>query len=174
VDIISDRLVKEFLVLIDDEYTIASDMAQLGLDKQRIIIANDIDQLNVMMQREGYLASEFGRLEADRYRIQQQLADLYQVPQTDATAAAIILKIQNSDRELALSLQEKIKQLQTVVEQLKEINRHNNDLIGFTLDYLDFVQSMLEGDVAGVYSDDGRPAEEQTFRMGKKILDHRI
>lgn len=173
-DALKEQLVTDFIGLIDEQCVSAGNLVQVGLAKQKFIIANDIDRLNELIQEESLLAAGFSRLEASRYRLQQQLTDFYDMPQQEATATAIIQKMQYHDQESAFRLKEKIQQLQAVVGRLKEVNRHNHELIGFSLDYLDFLQSMFEGDVAGVYSYDGQPAEGRTYRPGKKLLDQRV
>ena len=169
----TEQLVTEFISLIDDEISAVNELTKLGFDKQKFIIANDIDNLNDLIQKESRAVSKLNRLEAGRFDIQEQLTGFYNM-QRSATAAALVSTIQNDDPNFALRLLEGVKQLQTAVNKLNEINRHNDEMIGYSLDYLNFLQSVVEGDVAGVYSDDGQPEEGRAYLPGKKLLDQRI
>ena len=168
------QMVIDFNGLLNEELSVVNDLVQLGLEKQKHIISNDIDKLNELIQKEGHTISKFNRLETGRYEIQEQLAGFYNLQPPEATAQALIDKIQMDDKELAQRLKDSTYEMQAAVNKLKEINNHNNQLIGFSIDYMEFLQSLFEGEVAGVYTYEGQPEEERVYLPGKKILDHRV
>ena len=42
---------------------------------------------------------------------------------------------------------------------------HNNELIEQSLQYIESVQAILNGDIAGTYSDKGSPVDEKSGRQ---------
>ena len=126
------------------------------------------------MQQENILGAKFAHLETSRYKIQAQLMNCCDLSSQESTAVALLGKIPDEYRELAAVLQSEIKQLNILVKKLEAVNNHNNELIGFSLDYLSFIQAIYEGDVAGLYSNDGQPQEGKPYLPNKNLLDQRI
>jgi flagellar biosynthesis/type III secretory pathway chaperone len=50
------------------------------------------------------------------------------------------------------------------LDRLKVINKHNNELIEQSLQYIESIQALLNGDIAGTYTDRGDLADEKTGR----------
>ncbi len=169
-----EHLIKDFTGLIKEERWVVTALKDLGLEKQKAIIENNVALLDSLMKNESSLAEKFKRLEQGRFKIQQQLAKYYQMHLSESNALNLIKNISAQNKDMASELNLEIQQLHSAVKNLAEINKHNQELIGFSLDYLSFLQTAFEGDVAGVYSYDGQPADGRSFFPKKNLLDHRV
>ncbi|MDR1616188.1 MAG: flagellar protein FlgN [Syntrophomonadaceae bacterium] len=170
----NNQLIEEFIVFIRKEVSVIDDLISVGLTKQKTLIANNIEQLNIILNEENALIADFNRLESGRYQIQEQLASFYNMTASAATATGLTPKIKSDYNKLAADLEEVITQLNKAVTRLREVNRHNDELVGFSLDYLDYLRTIYEGDVAGVYSCNGQPTDGRTYLNGLKMLDWKV
>ncbi|MDR1160548.1 MAG: flagellar protein FlgN [Syntrophomonadaceae bacterium] len=168
------QIIKEFIVFIRKEINVVDELISVGLAKQKSIIANDIEKLNSVLNEENALIAAFNRFENGRYQIQGQLASFYNMTAEAATAAELTKRIKQDYNKLAIDLDEVIKQLNQAVTRLREVNRHNDELVGFSLDSLDYLRTIYEGDVAGVYSCNGQPTDGRTYSTGVKMLDWKV
>jgi hypothetical protein len=66
--------------------------------------------------------------------------------------------------QLQGEFEETINRLSYNLTRLKAINNHNNELIEQSLQYIETIQAILNGDIAGTYSDKGRPVDEKKGR----------
>jgi hypothetical protein len=57
---------------------------------------------------------------------------------------------------------------------LKAINSHNHELIDQSLVFIGEIQSLFNGDVAGIYSDKGLQSDEFESRPRLNLLDKKI
>ncbi len=70
-------------------------------------------------------------------------------------------------------LNEALNRLDYNLTRLGAINVHNNELIEQSLDYIKVIETTLNGDIAGTYSNNGDQAGESNYIL-KNLLDKKI
>ncbi len=151
------------------------DLAEMGLEKQQLIIFNQVKELDSLIRREGILINNLTRLEAARYKAQASLASYFEIVAEDFTAAVLLDKVRKNKEydEFYQGLEKELDQTTHLITRLRDINTHNNELIEQSLDHIDAMQALLSGDRAGTYSEQGEQMEEESRpRMG--LLDRKV
>ncbi len=148
-------------------------LIDLGLEKQQLIIFNQVKELDALIRKEGNLVNQLTSLEMARYKLQESLAAYFKISPQDLTAASLLAKVEAEYGDFYGVLKEQIDELSYLLTRLKSINTHNNELIEQSLDYIDTMQSLLSGDLAGTYSEQG---EETTADSRPRVglLDRKV
>lgn len=150
-----EGVLQEFVQVMGKENQTLDAMVALGEQKQRAIISGKVAELDSLIQKESLLVSHLERLENQRYQLQQQLS---------AHGSGADELVEWTGREYPLlkeEFEEAINRLGFNLARLKVINNHNNELIEQSLQYIETIQAILNGDIAGTYSDKGRPVDEK-------------
>ncbi|MGB4303378.1 MAG: flagellar protein FlgN [Syntrophomonadaceae bacterium] len=150
-----EAILREFVEVMGKQNNILDQMAVLGEQKQRIIIAGQIKELDSLIQEEAGLVAQLEKLENQRYKLQQKL-DL-----PGSAAKELVEWVEQEYPLLKEEFEEAVNRLGFNLARLKAINNHNNELIEQSLQYIETIQAILNGDIAGTYSDKGRPVDEK-------------
>jgi len=153
-----EAILREFVEVMGKQNNILDQMAVLGEQKQRIIIAGQIKELDSLIQEEAGLVAQLEKLENQRYKLQQKL-DL-----PGSAAKELVEWVEQEYPQIKEELEENVNRLSYNLARLKAINNHNNELIEQSLHYIESIQAILNGDVAGTYSDKGNLVDEKTGR----------
>lgn len=148
-------------------------LVEIGLEKQQLIIFNQVQALDTLIRKEGILVNNLTRLETARYKLQETLASYFKLMPEDLSASVLLTKVQSEYEEFYEELEKELNELSYQLTRLKAINNHNNELIEQSLDYIDVMQSLLEGDVAGTYSAQGEQTEDPP-RPRVSLLDKKV
>ena len=73
----------------------------------------------------------------------------------DLSATVLLDKVKSEYNDLYSVFEEQINNLNYNLLRLQTINSHNNELIEQSLEYIESIQSLIDGDVAGTYSAQG-------------------
>jgi len=166
-----EKDIQNFIAILVRQNRLLNDLTQLGEEKRRIIILAEVEQLDKLMQKEGIIVSNLEKLEGARFKLQEQLAQAWKMPVQDLTANVILGKIKASFPAYKEEVQTEIDNLKKIMSKLKRINTENNGLLDMTLDYIKDMQALLDGDLAGTYSNRGQQVDETSSRPKKQILD---
>ncbi len=164
----------DFIAATAQVNQVLADLADIGLEKQQLIIANQVKELDSLIRKEGTIVSNLTRLEGVRFKLQEELASTWGMAAADLSAQVLLEKVQAEYSESAEKLEEQINYLDYNLTRLKAINKHNNELIEQSLDYIDTMQSLLDGDVAGTYSAQGERSNETPSRPSLNLLDKKV
>lgn len=154
-----EAILREFVEVMGKQNNILDQMAVLGEQKQRIIIAGQIKELDSLIQEEAGLVAQLEKLENQRYKLQQKL-DL-----PGSAAKELVEWVEQEYPQIKEELEENVNRLSYNLARLKAINNHNNELIEQSLYYIESIQAILNGDVAGTYSDKGNLVDEKSGRQ---------
>lgn len=166
-----EGILREFIEVMGRQNLILDQIVDIGQQKQRIIVAGKVKELDSLIQKESMLISNLENLEGARFKLQQQIGTAT-AEQAAVSAGELLEWAGREYPQLKGHLEETINRLSYNLARLKAINLHNNELIEQSLQYIETMQAMLNGDIAGTYSDKGRPAEDKSGRK-VNLLDTR-
>jgi flagellar biosynthesis/type III secretory pathway chaperone len=154
-----EAILREFVQVMDKQNQTLDQIFDLGEQKQHAIIVGQLKELDSLIQKEAGLVTNLEKLESQRFKLQQQL-DVH-----DCTALEMVEWAGREYPQLQGEFEETINRLSYNLTRLKAINNHNNELIEQSLQYIESVQAILNGDIAGTYSDKGSPVDEKSGRQ---------
>jgi len=154
-----EGVLQEFVQVMGKENQTLDAMVALGEQKQRAIISGKVAELDSLIQKEAGLVTNLEKLESQRFKLQQQLGV------HDCTALEMVEWAGREYPQLQGEFEETINRLSYNLTRLKAINNHNNELIEQSLQYIESVQAILNGDIAGTYSDKGSLVDEKSGRQ---------
>jgi hypothetical protein len=166
-----DKLLRAFIDTINRIDHILDNLIEIAQDKQQLIILGRVQELDRLIQKEGIVVSNLEKLEGARFKLQEQIASGWGMVASELTVAVLLERLEAEYNDLYEVCQAEIQKLTYNMDRLRLINSNNNDLINQSLNYIDEIQSILYGDVAGTYSEKGLQSEEESLRPHANILD---
>ncbi len=167
------KIIPEFKDTLGRQNRLLESLIDLGEEKRRVIVLGDVEQLDKLMQKEGIIVSNLEKLEGARFQLQRDLARKWDMPAEQATAAVIITRVKQDCPEYFKDMDMEIKRLRQATARLREINNENNDLINISLNYVNEMQALFSGEVAGTYSREGQQVDESVSRPNLRMLDRK-
>lgn len=169
-----ESLLLDFTRTVGAMNQVLDELAELGQEKQQFIIVGKVKELDNLIRKEGIIISNLERFEGARFKLQEQIGQGWGVKAEELSAREILQRVRENYPSCYSDLEETINRLDYNLTRLKAINVHNNELIEQSLDYIKVMETMLGGDVAGIYSDKGLKSEEEGLRVSKGLLDKKI
>jgi len=169
-----EKLLKDFIAAVREENRVLDKLAELAQEKQQLIISNKIKELDNLIRREGIMVSNLDKLEGARFKLQEKLALKWGVETKELSAAVILSRVRREFPGLFAEIKEQISCLDYNITRLKIINDHNNELINHSLDYIEAIQSVINGDRTGVYSDKSTQLKELSAVQRVNLVDKKI
>lgn len=164
----------DFIDSIARQNQILEQLAELGEEKQRLIIAGKVKELDSLIQKEGIMVSNLDKAEGARFKLQEELAAELGLKVEDFSAKMLLVRVREAYPDLHLPLEKSINQLDYSLFRLKAINTHNNELIDQSLVFIDEIQSLFNIDIAGIYSDKDLGSGKSDFRPRLNLLDKKV
>ncbi len=135
-------LMEELIQTLDEEEKAYRALIPVEEEKTRAVIANDLESLQDITDRERELVDRSSALEGKREQIAADIATvLGRNPQTITVGEIIgVLKNQPKDQK---ALQEIHDRLRTTVIRLQEINNQNRDLIKDSMEMIEYNMNVI-------------------------------
>lgn len=168
-----EKLLDEFKTAIQRENEVLDQLVSLGEEKQRHIVLGQLKELDGLMQREGLVVANLEKLEGTRFKLQQQINQKWGRDDIQP-ATELLSRVQTEMPAQYAGLEEQINRLAYNLSRLKVINNHNHELLEQSLGYIATLEALLEGDIAGTYSDKGQQVDEDRARPRLNLLDKRV
>lgn len=168
-----ESLLSDFTGAISAVNDVLDELAELGQEKQQVIILGKVKELDSLIHKEGTIISNLDKLEGARYKLQEQIGQSWGMKIEEVSAQGILKKAEESYPSCFRDLEEAIKRLDYNLTRLKAINAHNNELIEQSLDYIKLMEALIKGDGTGTYSSEGLQAEKNNYAL-KNLLDKKI
>lgn len=149
------------------------ELAELGQEKQQLIILGKVKELDTMIRKEGIVISNLEKIEGARFKLQEQIGQSWGISSEELSAREILKRVQETYPSCYRDLEEAINRLDYNLTRLGAINVHNNELIEQSLDYIKVIETTLNGDIAGTYSSNGNQTGEGSYAL-KNLLDKKI
>lgn len=169
-----ERLLKDFIGTVEKQNRVLDQLAELGQQKQELIVLGKVKELDNLIHKEGIVISNLEKLEGARFNLQEKLGNRWKVRKEEFSARKMLSLMVDSYPELHKELEQIIGRLDYNIARLKAINSHNDELINQSLDYISLMESVLNGDVAGTYSNKGIQSDEEKTRPRINILDKKV
>jgi flagellar biosynthesis/type III secretory pathway chaperone len=143
-------LISELLELLKVQYENITDLTELSKEKKDVIIANDIEQLQKIVDIESILTRNNLKTEKTRDAIFHDISDVLNVSYEGMTLKKLASTIKNKEHSMELNtLSEKIT---TRLKELKSINDQNKILLQTAVEYTEFTINALRGAITGEIS----------------------
>ncbi len=160
--------------MVGKQNEVLDQLAEIGQQKQELIVMGKVQELDNLIRKEGIIISNLDKLEGARFKLQEKLAMEWRVTKEELSARKMLSMMEDPYPELHTELDQIIARLDYNITRLKAINSHNDELINQSLDYISVMESALNGDVAGTYSNKGIQSDEEKVRPRINILDKKV
>ena len=163
-------IIEELIQTISSEIDAFNEFLKTLREKQRAIVEGAVDRLNKSVEDESKLANQTKMLEAERIERTKKLAEKLEMENLNPKLSEIIEKV---EEKYAQRLTEQRNLLRSVVQNIQNLNKSNQYLLSYSLDYVEkSMQILLSGhETTNLYREDGTV---QNSRKQNKILDHLV
>lgn len=168
-----ESLLTDFTRAVSALNAVLDDLAELGQEKQQLIILGKVKELDTLIRKEGILISNLEQTEGARFKLQEQIGQSWGINSGELSAREILKRVEETYPTCYYDLEEAINRLDYNLTRLGAINVHNNELIEQSLDYIKVIETTLNGDIAGTYSSNGSQTAEGNYVL-KNLLDKKI
>lgn len=160
-------LIEDLITTLTSENEIYQELLPIAKDKTHIIVKNNLEDLQKITEEEQLLVEKITPLEHKREDVVLNIGTVLSIRKDELHITKIIeaLKNQPEHQEELRKIHEKLK---ATVNQLVDINNHNQKLIKHSLEMLEFNMNFIQstrtapstnGYTKGAYQDDsGMPA----------------
>ncbi len=169
-----DKLLEKFIQFLNLQNEKLDKLAELGQDKKELIILGKIKELDELIKVEAAAVNALQNLEEGRFRIQGQIASLWDRDAGDLAARELLARVAQEYPAFQQDLETAINRLDFNLTRLRAINSHNNDLLEHSLSYIEGLEAVISGDKAGIYSHTGQEKDETGIVRRKTLLDTKI
>lgn len=164
----SERYVVSFLTLLSKYIDTYQKLVSFSNEKREILVAGDIERLNKLISDEAEIILAAGKIENQRRQLIAEWGEAVNWPEKDLTVEFIISKLEPPHAEEA---KQKAAQLKQLIDELKELNATNGELLERALQFVNYSLELLSGAESGMtYGVDGYTEGRKSI----KILDQKI
>ena len=133
---------KTLFSFLEDQKKIQTGLYDLSLEKRRVIISDETDQLSEIVQRELQLLSQLNTLEKRRAAVLEEWAGYISCPPDEITLSKILENLDRDDSGQISALQQELYSLMT---SLRDLNDENGKLLEAKLEYTDTMLNLYVG-----------------------------
>ncbi|MGI5911531.1 MAG: flagellar protein FlgN [Syntrophomonadaceae bacterium] len=167
-----ESLLSEFTNVIAAMNSILDELAEWGLKKQQLILKGQVEELERLIKEEHICAAKLEKTEGDRFKLQVEIGRRWGIKGGGLMAEKILNKVKEESPSSFSALYAAISRLGYNLTRIKAINEHNNELIQQSLDYIKVVETMINGDTTGIYSNRGIQPNESKYLAN--LLDKKV
>lgn len=135
-------LIEELVDTLDREEKIYSDLIPIQEEKLRAVIANDLDAMRGLSDKEQGLVDEVGNLETKRVRIVKDISTVLGKGSGIMNMEQIVETLKNQPEEQKI-LRELHDRLRRTVGRLQELNIQNKDLLSQAMEMVEFNMNVI-------------------------------
>ncbi len=148
-------IVEELIRTISSEIDAFNELLLTLREKQRAIVEGAVDRLNKSVEDESKLANQTKVLEAERIERTKELAEKLEMENLNPKLSEIIEKV---EEKYAQRLTEQRNLLRSVVQNIQNLNKSNQYLLNYSLDYIEqSMRILLAGhESVNLYQKDGK------------------
>jgi len=161
-----ERDYEQLVQYLKDEEQFYSELLELSFQKKKSIIANDVDTLNFIIEKEKNIVLNISNIEKSRTRCTTNIGRRLNLG--DAPTLTQIIDVSEED---VLELKTLLKEFKKTLTQVKTENLINNDLVKDQLGFIDSFKSAFFGSQSN-YGIDGK--DVTTKRQNVNLLDRMV
>lgn len=157
-----ESLIGRLIEILEEENRIYGDILDISRRKTNVIVDGKVNELDRLTGTEQQLVLAIGRLEEQREEIVREIAGRMGISREKINVRAVMDGIGG---EMKDELRRVTDHLFSTLEELKEVNDLNSQLIRKSLEYIDFSINLLAGsEFRALYSDKkGKKGEDRSF-----------
>ena len=156
-------MMDQLLEIMGEQANRYEELLGLALEKRDVIIADDIESLQNINHLENILVSQNQKLEKKRQAIVSDMALVLNQKEEDLTLTKLIELIEGQEEQPALiEIRDKFK---NILDELKDINQQNGELVQHALEYIEYSTNVMRSNTGqqpvmyfpgadGVYSEE--------------------
>ncbi len=137
-------LLGNLIDLLSEQKEYYSELVILAEEKKKVIIENDIENLEKITTVENILINKNIKLEEARFEIVEDIATVMNKSAEELTVTKIAEII--TDEEQTKKLKQLSKELTEMIQKLKDYNEKNRELIQSSLEYIEFSVNVMQDD----------------------------
>lgn len=161
---------KQLLANLTDQKNLYIILLEKGEKKQKAIIANDLESIEILNKEEEKLIREISTLESDRINHIQENPDLYGA---DALSLTLEELKERFPQGMQALIDKETKALMEVLGKLKETNSENAELLQQALRFVNVTINTITGaDADNSYSKD--KTKEGAKNKARNLVDRKI
>ncbi len=149
-------------------------LIEFGEEKKRIIILGKVQELDKLVQKEGIIVSTLEKLEGARFKLQETLAQAWNISVNELTVGTMLEKAADAFPLRQDELKEEIERMQKTIVKLQNVNTENNELINLSLDYIENMQALFNDEVAGTYRENGLQSDDKQSNPINRLIDKKV
>jgi flagellar biosynthesis/type III secretory pathway chaperone len=136
-------LIENLITELNEEYAVYQELLKVSMEKTPAIVANDLDRLTEVTDREQFLVDTVTGMESARKQTMNNIANVLSKKSSDLKVRDIIefLDGQPQFQEPLAEINEKLSKL---AKQLREVNIHNQNLITEALSMIEYNINLLQ------------------------------
>jgi flagellar biosynthesis/type III secretory pathway chaperone len=136
-------LIENLITELNEEYAVYQELLKVSMEKTPAIIANNLDRLTEVTDREQFLVDTVTGMENARRQTMDNIASVLNKKSADVRVRDIIefLDGQPQFQEPLAEINEKLSKL---AKQLREVNLHNENLLTEALSMIEYNINLLQ------------------------------
>jgi len=154
--------------ILETQARLYKDLLALAKEKQPVLVKGDLAKLEELTKKEREIVFQVGRLEEQRFKVQQVLANHFGVSGTELTISFLAKKIEDPFKTRLTGLG---RELTVTLDELRNNNELNTQLIEQSLGYIDYMVNLLTSlDDTPTYQGQHGNNSQQTSRLFDKKI----
>lgn len=158
-----------FCALMSNFVTVYQSLLSLAKEKTGILVQGDVQKLEALLAQETEFVIAAGKLEKQRSGLLKEWSTAAGWKPVELNTQFVVEQLEASHKEL---VEAKVIELKQVIDELREANNANGELIDHALQFVNYSLELLSGQDAGgmTYGANGYLGD----RQGYKILDQKV
>lgn len=136
----SEQLITELTANLEMQRELYDMILVVAKDKKSVLVKGDLAGLDECTRQEEKLVVQVGKLEEERIRIHQALANHFHVQPQEVTIAFLLEKC---GQTLSDSFSREAIALRKTLDSLQEVNSLNSDLVKQSLNYIEYARHLV-------------------------------
>ncbi|MFZ3171732.1 MAG: flagellar protein FlgN [Carboxydocellales bacterium] len=166
----ANQMILELISILDKQRELYRKLLEIAKNKQPTLIKGDLDAIEKFTEQEEKIVVQVGKLEEQRSRVHQALANHFHVPEAEFTLSELASRV-------GIEVSEKLSQvgdgLKNVLNELKDVNCLNSELIKQSLDFIEFTMNLITS-VEETSGYPEKPGESKREQPRARVFDQKV
>lgn len=168
--LVADQAVLELIDILDRQRELYRKLLEIAKAKQPVLVKGDLAALEKFTKQEEQIVVQVGKLEEQRSRVHQALANHFHVPEAEITLSELVSRV---GTEVSDRLSQVGDGLKNILSELKDVNSLNSELVKQSLDYIEFTVNLITS-MGEPPSYPDKPGESKREQPRARIFDQKV
>ncbi|MHB1167159.1 MAG: flagellar protein FlgN [Carboxydocellales bacterium] len=165
-----DQTVLELMNILDRQRELYRKLLEIAKNKQPVLVKGDLAAIEKFTKQEEKIVVQVGKLEEQRSRVHQALANHFHVPEPEFTLSELASRV---GTEVSDKLSQVGDGLKNVLSELKDVNCLNSELIKQSLDFIEFTVNLITN-VEETPGYPEKPGESNREQPRARVFDQKV